>query len=33
LLRVIHARHLNPEPFTATSFAHTAPQRRSLDGD
>jgi peptidoglycan/xylan/chitin deacetylase (PgdA/CDA1 family) len=33
LLKVIHARHLNPEPFTATSFAHTAPQRRSLDGD
>jgi peptidoglycan/xylan/chitin deacetylase (PgdA/CDA1 family) len=33
LLTVIHARHLNPEPFTATSFAHTAPQRRSLDGD
>jgi peptidoglycan/xylan/chitin deacetylase (PgdA/CDA1 family) len=33
LLRVIHARHLNPEPFTATSFASTAPQRRSLDGD
>jgi peptidoglycan/xylan/chitin deacetylase (PgdA/CDA1 family) len=33
LLKVIHARHLNPEPFTATSFDHTAPQRRSLDGD
>ena len=33
LLKVIHARHLNPEPFTATSFAGTAPQRRSLDGD
>jgi peptidoglycan/xylan/chitin deacetylase (PgdA/CDA1 family) len=33
LLTVIHARHLNPEPLTATSFAHTAPQRRSLDGD
>jgi peptidoglycan/xylan/chitin deacetylase (PgdA/CDA1 family) len=33
LLGVIHARHLNPEPLTATSFAHTAPQRRSLDGD
>ncbi len=33
LLTVIHARHLNPEPLTAASFAHTAPQRRSLDGD
>lgn len=33
LLAVIHARHLNPEPFTATSFAGTAPQRHSLDGD
>jgi peptidoglycan/xylan/chitin deacetylase (PgdA/CDA1 family) len=33
LLTNIHARHLNPEPFTATSFAGTAPQRRSLDGD
>jgi peptidoglycan/xylan/chitin deacetylase (PgdA/CDA1 family) len=33
LLKVIHTRHLNPEPFTATSFDHTAPQRRSLDGD
>jgi peptidoglycan/xylan/chitin deacetylase (PgdA/CDA1 family) len=33
LLSVIHARHLNPEPLTATSFAGTAPQRRSLDGD
>jgi peptidoglycan/xylan/chitin deacetylase (PgdA/CDA1 family) len=33
LLKVLHARHLNPEPFTATSFDHTAPQRRSLDGD
>jgi peptidoglycan/xylan/chitin deacetylase (PgdA/CDA1 family) len=33
LLKVIHARHLNPEPFTASSFDHTAPQRRSLDGD
>ena len=33
LLGVIRARHLNPEPLTATSFAGTAPQRRSLDGD
>ena len=33
LLTVIHARHLDPEPFTAASFDHTAPQRRSLDGD
>jgi peptidoglycan/xylan/chitin deacetylase (PgdA/CDA1 family) len=33
LLTVIHARHLSPEPLTAASFAHTAPQRRSLDGD
>ena len=33
LLKVIHARHLDPEPFTAASFDHTAPQRRSLDGD
>jgi peptidoglycan/xylan/chitin deacetylase (PgdA/CDA1 family) len=33
LLKVIHARHLNPEPLTAASFAGTAPQRRSLDGD
>jgi peptidoglycan/xylan/chitin deacetylase (PgdA/CDA1 family) len=33
LLNVIHARHLSPEPLTAASFAHTAPQRRSLDGD
>jgi peptidoglycan/xylan/chitin deacetylase (PgdA/CDA1 family) len=33
LLTVIHARHLNPEPLIATSFAHTAPQRHSLDGD
>ncbi len=33
LLSVIHARHLNPEPLTAASFAGTAPQRRSLDGD
>lgn len=33
LLKVIHARHLNPEPLTAVSFAGTAPQRRSLDGD
>ena len=33
LLSVIHARHLNPEPLTAASFAGTAPQRHSLDGD
>ena len=33
LLKVIHGRHLNPEPLTAASFAGTAPQRRSLDGD
>jgi peptidoglycan/xylan/chitin deacetylase (PgdA/CDA1 family) len=33
LLTVIHARHLNPEPLIATSFARTAPQRHSLDGD
>ena len=33
LLKVIHARHLTPEPLTAASFDHTAPQRRSLDGD
>ena len=33
LLAVIHARHLHPEPLTTSSFAGTAPQRRSLDGD
>jgi peptidoglycan/xylan/chitin deacetylase (PgdA/CDA1 family) len=33
LLTVVHARHLNPEPLTADSFAGTAPQRHSLDGD
>lgn len=33
LLAVIRARHLHPEPLTTSSFAGTAPQRRSLDGD
>jgi peptidoglycan/xylan/chitin deacetylase (PgdA/CDA1 family) len=33
LLTAVHARQLNPEPLTADSFAGTAPQRRSLDGD
>ena len=33
LLAVIHARHLHPMPLTPASFAGTAPQRHSLDGD
>jgi len=33
LLKTIHAKHLNPAPLTAASFAGQAPQRRSLDGD
>ena len=33
LLTVIHARHLHPRPLTPASFAGTAPQRHSLDGD
>jgi peptidoglycan/xylan/chitin deacetylase (PgdA/CDA1 family) len=33
LLRIIHARHLNPTPLVPADFAGVAPQRRSLDGD
>ena len=33
LLAVIHARHLNPAPLSAASFAGVAPQRGSLKGD
>jgi len=33
LLRIIHARHLDPRPLVPADFAGVTPQHRSLDGD